>query len=255
LKHLKPTDYKHGDTDPATGRIFLGYYFACNKWQKALYKSKTIFGAQIESMLNGAKKRAIKDELPFNVDEKFLKSIVTQTCPVFGIQLRWGTLGEGLSDNSPTLDKIKPELGYIKGNVCIISHIANKIKQDVGYEELYKLARWLEIKTKEVEENVDPQQFAPVPKRTRRPRKKYTESGIILATGAGEDDNDLDDYSGAVQGLDTDHSTQASSRDGMGCGGEEMASPQASFDFENYGVTYPTLIGFKSRGGHLPDKP
>lgn len=41
-----------------------------------------------------------------------------------------------LHDGSPTLDRIVPEKGYVKGNVAVISHKANRIKNNGSLEEL-----------------------------------------------------------------------------------------------------------------------
>ena len=31
---------------------------------------------------------------------------------------------------SPTIDKINPKMGYTKGNVMVVSHLANSMKRD-----------------------------------------------------------------------------------------------------------------------------
>lgn len=49
-----------------------------------------------------------------------------------------GTRGGG--PNSPTLDRIRPDLGYVKGNVIVISGRANRIKSDATIEELRDIA-------------------------------------------------------------------------------------------------------------------
>lgn len=55
-------------------------------------------------------------------------------CPVLGIDLFWG---EGSDrNNSPSLDRIDPSLGYTKDNVCIISWKANRIKSDATIDEI-----------------------------------------------------------------------------------------------------------------------
>lgn len=41
-----------------------------------------------------------------------------------------------MSNNSPTIDRINPKLGYIKGNVWVISNKANRFKNDATLEEL-----------------------------------------------------------------------------------------------------------------------
>ena len=45
---------------------------------------------------------------------------------------------------SPSLDKINPDKGYMKGNVAFISTKANSIKSDATPKEVIKVAKWLE---------------------------------------------------------------------------------------------------------------
>lgn len=49
-------------------------------------------------------------------------------------------------DNSPSIDKVDPELGYIKGNIRVISFKANRMKQDNTKEQLEKLLLYIEGK-------------------------------------------------------------------------------------------------------------
>jgi hypothetical protein len=42
---------------------------------------------------------------------------------------------DGLKDNSPSLDRIDPTKGYVPGNVWVISHRANRIKNNATFEE------------------------------------------------------------------------------------------------------------------------
>jgi hypothetical protein len=48
-------------------------------------------------------------------------------------------------DNSPSLDRIIPELGYVKGNIMVISHKANTIKSNANIEELEKVFCFIRI--------------------------------------------------------------------------------------------------------------
>jgi hypothetical protein len=43
-------------------------------------------------------------------------------------------------DASPELDRIVPSLGYVKGNVLVVSRRANRIKTDATVEELQQVA-------------------------------------------------------------------------------------------------------------------
>lgn len=56
------------------------------------------------------------------------------TCPILGIPLDYTTQGPR-QENSPSFDRIDSNLGYVKGNVCIISWRANRIKNDGSAEE------------------------------------------------------------------------------------------------------------------------
>ena len=47
---------------------------------------------------------------------------------------------KSLDDCTPSLDKINPKKGYIKGNVCIISMKANVMKNNATREELENFA-------------------------------------------------------------------------------------------------------------------
>ena len=238
----KPTDYKHGDVHHPTGRIFVGYGWQNFKWSPILYNSKTKEDAHIEMMYKSALSRARQDNLPFDIDIEYLKSIKTNRCPIFDMELAWGKIGEGQNPiNAPSLDKIKPEYGYIKGNVCIISFLANKIKQDVGYEELYKVADWLHEKYKEVEKNVRPEQLTSVPKKSRKSGKDDRQLGFVFTTGPWEDGDDANDYRGATQGENSYRSAKEGSGDSMGHGGKEMGTPATPKDSKDIGDTESTV--------------
>lgn len=43
------------------------------------------------------------------------------------------------NDNSPNLDRIVNALGYVKGNVIVVSARANRLKSDSTLDELRKL--------------------------------------------------------------------------------------------------------------------
>lgn len=98
--------------------------------------------------------RARKSNIPFSIDIEHLESIATDTCPIFGTTFDWGLDNKGSGKARPSLDKIVPELGYIKGNVAFISTWANIIKSDATEKELYAVADWLHDKRKEILKNV-----------------------------------------------------------------------------------------------------
>tara|TARA_R100000008_G_scaffold43143_1_gene24943 strand:- start:37 stop:618 length:582 start_codon:yes stop_codon:yes gene_type:complete len=63
-----------------------------------------------------------------------------KVCPVFGMELDWGM--NGRQPNSPSLDRIDPTKGYVKGNVMLISDLANSMKQNATPEQLKQFSRY-----------------------------------------------------------------------------------------------------------------
>lgn len=92
-------------------------------------------------MLYAAKRRAEKLGIPFNITVQDIDEIWTDICPVFGQALSVGK--KTAHDWSPSLDRIVPERGYVKGNIQIISNKANMMKQSANPEDLKKFAEWV----------------------------------------------------------------------------------------------------------------
>lgn len=93
-------------------------------------------------LLYNAKIRARSNDLPFDLTPEDVK--IPDVCPVLGIPL---ICSNGLmTDNSPNLDRIVPKLGYVKGNVHVISFLANRIKSNATPEQLMKVALYFKEK-------------------------------------------------------------------------------------------------------------
>lgn len=91
------------------------------------------------SIINNAKGRARRKGVAFaiTIDDVDIPDV----CPIFGMKLK---KNKGFSqDNSPTLDRIRPDLGYVPGNVVVLSHLANTIKSTATSADLYMVADWL----------------------------------------------------------------------------------------------------------------
>lgn len=71
----------------------------------------------------------------------YLVSICPSHCPVFGFEFK--RIGRGFNPQAPSVDRIKPELGYVKGNIQIISFKANAMKNSASFEELKQFADWI----------------------------------------------------------------------------------------------------------------
>lgn len=101
----------------------------------SVYKDRSFknYRSSIEQrMLYSAKRRAKLKGIPFELTLEDL--IIPETCPVLGYKLKINN--ESSKFDSPSLDKIVPEKGYVKGNVIIVSMKANQIKTNATLREL-----------------------------------------------------------------------------------------------------------------------
>lgn len=90
-----------------------------------------------------AKKRAKDQNLPFDIAIEDI--VIPNVCPVFGFKLEAGSISE--RDSSPSLDKIIPELGYVKGNIKVISFKANTLKRDGHVEDFERIINYIRKST------------------------------------------------------------------------------------------------------------
>ncbi len=87
------------------------------------------------NILTRVKARAKRKGIPFNLMRKDI--YIPEQCPVLGIPISCEPVGRrGGSPNSPSIDRINPNLGYVRGNVRIVSNRANTLKNDATIKEL-----------------------------------------------------------------------------------------------------------------------
>lgn len=90
-------------------------------------------------MFYSAKHRAKRDGLDFEIEKSDI--IVPDFCPILGIPI-FPCKG-GVGKTSPTLDRIQNSRGYVKGNVRVISHRANTLKNELTEDMLVKLLQYV----------------------------------------------------------------------------------------------------------------
>lgn len=102
---------------------------SANEWKNKSIERK---------MLDRTRARANSRGIPFDL---VLEDIVIPShCPVLGTPLEYGS-----GDNSPSIDRKNPALGYTKDNIKIISNRANMIKSNATSEELRKVYEYCRI--------------------------------------------------------------------------------------------------------------
>jgi hypothetical protein len=83
-------------------------------------------------MVYAARKNATRAGVPFDLTINDVT--IPEYCPILGIRLRRG-VGKACHA-SPSLDRIVPAKGYVRGNVRVISNRANSLKRDATLEEM-----------------------------------------------------------------------------------------------------------------------
>lgn len=90
-----------------------------------------------------AKQRAKKYDLEFLITKEDI--VIPTRCPILDIEFAPGSGNAKSSkkDNSMSLDRIDPNLGYTKDNIQVISFLANRMKNSANKEMLLKFAGWI----------------------------------------------------------------------------------------------------------------
>lgn len=100
---------------------------------------KNLRASPAYSMWDYAKSRARKAKVPFTITVDDI--VIPARCPIRGVRL---TVPNGKpSDNTMSLDRVKPELGYVPDNVRVVSMRANRQKNDLDADTAQKIADYI----------------------------------------------------------------------------------------------------------------
>lgn len=109
------------------------------KWQDKEYRRSYIYQA-MRAKFRTKKSNTKNIGRPWNLE--FGDLDFPTHCPILGIEINY--FNETISDDSPSFDCVYPELGYVKGNVFIVSQRANRIKNDGSAEEHLAIAKYIQ---------------------------------------------------------------------------------------------------------------
>jgi hypothetical protein len=100
----------------------------------------------LKAVMQNAKERARKQNVPYDLTIEYLESLVVSHCPITKEPLDWErrqVVNGHPTKNSPSLDKIIPALGYVPGNCAFLSHRGNAIKSNGTMEEHGRVVRYM----------------------------------------------------------------------------------------------------------------
>lgn len=104
-----------------------------NKLQREYFSSN-----RDRLLLSYAKTNAKRKGLEFNIDISDV--IIPEFCPYLEIKLT-SDLGSGQLSTNASIDRIDSTKGYIKGNIQIISRLANTMKSNASIDQLIIFAK------------------------------------------------------------------------------------------------------------------
>ncbi len=91
-----------------------------------------------------AKDRAKDAGVPFTITVDHIIDVAGVVCPITHVPLDYRP-GKGRGRHqfdSPSLDRLVPALGYVPGNVTVLSNRMNRVKSSATPEELIALGKW-----------------------------------------------------------------------------------------------------------------
>lgn len=86
-----------------------------------------------KSIMERARQNSKKQGLDFNIEKSDI--IIPTHCPYLGVKLSFNKK-DGLLDHYYSIDRIDSSKGYVKGNVQVISRLANTIKNNTTIDQL-----------------------------------------------------------------------------------------------------------------------
>lgn len=107
----------------------LGYDSVCRACRKLKSARDLLKQTQESKIYHRAKSRAKREGVAFNLEHSDI--IIPPLCPVFNVPF---ILGD--THWTPSIGRIDPTKGYVKGNIMIICNRANRLKNDATLEEL-----------------------------------------------------------------------------------------------------------------------
>lgn len=107
---------------------------------------------RLSKLLRSARQRAKVKELAFDIDLDYLISIWESQngiCSVSGTGFDMTPAEQRVNRNAPSIDRIIPHLGYIKGNVRLVSWHVNAAISEYGLETFISLCESVVNKNKD----------------------------------------------------------------------------------------------------------
>ena len=115
------------------------------RWKSSrdrMRQKRTSLPGRMKTILSNIRCMCKKKGLPFNLTFEDLLPL-PDACPVLGLPFDLGFTGKkGFKDYSPSVDRVVGKLGYVRGNVRVISMKANRIRSNASWQKIQAVANY-----------------------------------------------------------------------------------------------------------------
>ena len=145
LRHCKECDSKYFGS--GNSKYCSRKCLSQNEYAAKMFK----YEWRLNKLYSAAKFRAIDKNVNIDITTEYLIDLWNKSGGTCSITKRpfdlspWGKKGQ-VNPNAPSIDRIIPELGYIKGNVRLVIYHINVALSEFGLDALKKLAKDINVK-------------------------------------------------------------------------------------------------------------
>jgi 5-methylcytosine-specific restriction endonuclease McrA len=247
MKRLNPktgAPFQRGDTRDEDDKLFFHY----EKSFREKWVTKEEFVNMVKIMSN--RRREYERKNP----EKHRNRIAKNRADNLKRKPKW--IKDVFQEEIKELYKMAVELEKIFPWKMHVDHVVpkqGKLVSGLHVPWNLEIIPWIDNIKKGNKFDVNAEQPPPLSEGTYKQGRVYTQFGTLPTTGAGQDNNNPDNYSGTVPRQDTDHRAQEGSGNSVGHGGKEVVSPQASFCFEDHGQPDAEIVRLEFGRRYLSD--
>lgn len=112
-----------------------------NKEARSRYSDSRKLNTILKYRLDGAMRRALKKNLPFDLNLEFIINLWNMQkgkCAISGIPMTY-QLDRGRIYSNVSIDQINPAKGYTKNNIQLVCMSINQLKSDFDMETVFKI--------------------------------------------------------------------------------------------------------------------
>lgn len=113
-------------------------------WKEYRNRKRRDFNYILAAAVGQAKLRARNKNMPFDIDTQYIKGMAEEQdfkCCISGRTFDTSPSEYRVNPNTVSLDKIVPELGYVRGNVRLVTWQVNCAISEYGFEKFAELCK------------------------------------------------------------------------------------------------------------------